>query len=75
MNKKEEIKKILMDSFDCIYCDNCKFKSINKEDSYNKYGIYGCDSCEVIYTYPGWELSEEFVEKVAKQIYFLYEYR
>lgn len=34
MNKEEEIKKILMDSFDCIYCDNCKFKSINKEDSY-----------------------------------------
>ena len=53
--KKDRIVDVLMDYFDYIYCDNCKFQENNE-----------CDDCHR--KAMGWELGKDYANTVAKAI-------
>lgn len=56
MKTKEEIKELLLNEFDSIYCHGCKG---NDDDSY-------CDDCHR--KYMNWSMSEEYAERIANKI-------
>ena len=57
MKSKEEIKKILLENFERIYCGACR---------YNEYDGNHCDYCDR--ESMGWEISDEFAEEIAGKI-------
>ena len=56
MKTKEEIKELLLDKFDSVYCDSCKG---NYDDSC-------CYDCRRKYMY--WSISDEYAEYLANKI-------
>lgn len=56
MRTKEEIKELLLNEFDSVYCYGCKGEN---DDSH-------CDDCHR--KYMNWSMSEEYAEKLANKI-------
>lgn len=63
---EQQISEMIMNHFNYIYCNNCKFANINEETSEKLYNYYGCDDCHR--KNMGWEVSKEYSDKVSKQI-------
>ena len=63
---EQQISEMIMNHFNYIYCNNCKFVNINEETSEKLYNCYGCDDCHR--KNMGWEVSKEYSDKVSKQI-------
>lgn len=56
MKTKEEIVKLLMDRFNYVYCNTCKFRD---DDT-------SCDGCHR--KYMNWELHEDVANAIADEI-------
>ena len=61
-SKENDVAKIIYDSLNYMYCDNCRCNSEIEKDSCE----YGCDDCHRKYN--GWGISMRISHCIAKEI-------
>lgn len=62
-DSQDDIVKIIYNTLDHMYCDNCRFSSEIKESDN---GEWNCDECHRKYN--GWGVSMQESNKIAKEI-------